>query len=188
MVVCLSCLQRGPNKVPVYALVAITVIALIFIFIGQVNTLGPVVTMPFMLTYAAVDYAYFALAMSFDRRSARDIAAHFPHHGELDTAAYTDDPDAKLIQANGGSTPTSPAHAYGTIDAKTKASGNIDGLFSDADQLSQRRDPHGPTGSATNHDLADVVGDPELVEGFQKSKSKGSSFSVSNQAVIIGVI
>ncbi len=28
--------------------------------------------MPFMLTYAAVDYAYFALAMSFDKRNARE--------------------------------------------------------------------------------------------------------------------
>lgn len=28
--------------------------------------------MPFMLTYAAVDYTYFALAMSFDKRSKRE--------------------------------------------------------------------------------------------------------------------
>ena len=34
------------------------------------NTLGPLVTMPFMLTYAAVDYAYFALAMSYDKKKA----------------------------------------------------------------------------------------------------------------------
>ena len=42
------------------------------IFLSQVNTLGPIVTMPFMLTYAAVDYAYFSLAMSFDKRKARE--------------------------------------------------------------------------------------------------------------------
>ena len=36
------------------------------------NTLGPIVTMPFMLTYAAVDYAYFVLAMTFDKQKLRD--------------------------------------------------------------------------------------------------------------------
>ena len=29
-------------------------------------------TMPFMLTYAAVDYAYFCLAMSYDKKRARE--------------------------------------------------------------------------------------------------------------------
>lgn len=55
-----------------FALIVITVITLIFILIGDVNTLGPIVTMPFMLTYAFVDYAYFALAMSFDQQKARE--------------------------------------------------------------------------------------------------------------------
>ncbi|CAD5110686.1 DgyrCDS61 [Dimorphilus gyrociliatus] len=64
--------KRGANKVPVYALVVVTLVTLLFIFIGNVNTLGPIVTMPFMLTYAAVDYTYFALAMSFDKRSKRE--------------------------------------------------------------------------------------------------------------------
>lgn len=64
--------QRGPNKVPVFGLIVVTLISLIFILIGQVNTLGPIVTMPFMLTYAAVDYAYFSLAMSYDVKSRRE--------------------------------------------------------------------------------------------------------------------
>ena len=67
-----SCLQRGPNKVPVFALILVTVTSLLFVFIGKVNTLGPIVTMPFMLTYAAVDYAYFVLAMTFDKQKLRD--------------------------------------------------------------------------------------------------------------------
>ena len=29
--------------------------------------------MPFMITYCLVDYAYFSLAMSFDRRKAREL-------------------------------------------------------------------------------------------------------------------
>lgn len=52
-----------------------TVVALVtitFIIIGQINTLGPVVTMPFLLTYAAVDYSYFALAQTFDMHIKRE--------------------------------------------------------------------------------------------------------------------
>lgn len=65
-------LQRGPNKVPVYALVVITLVGLLFICIGDVNSLAPVVTTAFLLTYAAVDYSYFALAMSYDKRQERE--------------------------------------------------------------------------------------------------------------------
>ncbi len=64
-------LQRGPNKLPIYSMLAIALIGILFVFIGDMNTLGPVVTMPFMITYAAVDYAYFALAVSYDRVSKR---------------------------------------------------------------------------------------------------------------------
>ncbi|KAK7092153.1 hypothetical protein V1264_009749 [Littorina saxatilis] len=63
---------RGPNKVPVLALVVITLVVLLFICIGDVNSLAPVVTTAFMLTYAAIDYSYFALAMSYDRRQERE--------------------------------------------------------------------------------------------------------------------
>ncbi|PVD31876.1 hypothetical protein C0Q70_07300 [Pomacea canaliculata] len=63
---------RGPNKVPVYALVVITLVGLLFICIGDVNSLAPVVTTAFLLTYAAVDYSYFALAMSYDKRQERE--------------------------------------------------------------------------------------------------------------------
>ncbi|XP_018330556.1 solute carrier family 12 member 8 isoform X1 [Agrilus planipennis] len=57
---------RGPNKVPLYALAVTATVTLTFILIGEINTLAPVVTMPFLLTYASIDYAYFALAQTFD--------------------------------------------------------------------------------------------------------------------------
>ncbi|XP_041361289.1 solute carrier family 12 member 8-like [Gigantopelta aegis] len=63
---------RGPNKVPVYALIVITIVVLLFICVGNVNTLAPVVTTAFMITYAAIDYSYFVLAMSYDRRQERE--------------------------------------------------------------------------------------------------------------------
>ncbi|XP_051158818.1 solute carrier family 12 member 8 [Leptopilina boulardi] len=70
----ISCLQRGkgPNKVPIYAMLVVAVITLAFIIKGQINTLAPIVTMPFLLTYACMDYAYFALAQTFDLRHSRE--------------------------------------------------------------------------------------------------------------------
>ncbi|XP_033099424.1 solute carrier family 12 member 8-like isoform X1 [Anneissia japonica] len=59
---------KGPNKEPVIAQLLVCFVAILFIFVGHVNQLGPIVTMPFMLTYAGVDYAYFALAMSYDKK------------------------------------------------------------------------------------------------------------------------
>ena len=47
-------------------------VTLIFISVGQLNTLAPIVTMPFLMTYAAIDYAYFALAQSFNIQQARE--------------------------------------------------------------------------------------------------------------------
>ena len=57
---------------PVQALVVITLVVLLFICVGDVNSLAPVVTTSFMLTYAAIDYSYFALAMSYDKRQERE--------------------------------------------------------------------------------------------------------------------
>ncbi|XP_062580263.1 solute carrier family 12 member 8-like [Saccostrea cucullata] len=64
---------RGPNKVPIYALILITLVTLLFIFVGDVNSLAPIVTTAFMMTYAAIDYAYFALAMSYDKHQENEL-------------------------------------------------------------------------------------------------------------------
>jgi Ca2+/Na+ antiporter len=58
----------------------VATVTLTFILMGQINTLAPVVTMPFLLTYAAIDYSYFALAQTFDiqlRREERFRAQDF---------------------------------------------------------------------------------------------------------------
>ncbi|XP_050446468.1 solute carrier family 12 member 8 isoform X2 [Cataglyphis hispanica] len=70
----MRCLQRGrgPNKVPIYAMLVVAMVTLTFIITGQINTLAPIVTMPFLLTYACLDYAYFALAQTFDLRHTRE--------------------------------------------------------------------------------------------------------------------
>ncbi|XP_057655206.1 solute carrier family 12 member 8 isoform X2 [Diorhabda carinulata] len=69
---------RGPNKVPLYSMAVVAVVTFTFIFIGEINTLAPIVTMPFLLTYACIDYAYFALAQSFDIQHQREQRFHRP--------------------------------------------------------------------------------------------------------------
>ena len=69
----LTLFQRGPNKVPINALVVITLVVLLFVLVGDVNTLAPIVTTAFMMCYTAINYAYFALAMSYDKRQERDL-------------------------------------------------------------------------------------------------------------------
>lgn len=63
-----------------YAMAVVATVTLTFILVGEINTLAPVVTMPFLLTYAAIDYSYFALAQTFDiqlRREERFRAQDF---------------------------------------------------------------------------------------------------------------
>lgn len=67
----------------------VAIVTFTFILIGEINTLAPIVTMPFLLTYACTDYAYFSLAQMFDIQHQREQRFHRPrvHH------AYSDDSD-----------------------------------------------------------------------------------------------
>lgn len=47
-------------------------VTIAFIIVGDINTLAPIVTMPFLLTYACIDYSYFALAQTFDIQMKRE--------------------------------------------------------------------------------------------------------------------
>lgn len=49
-----------------------------FILVGNINTLAPIVTMPYLLTYACIDYSYFALAQTFDLQHQREERFHRP--------------------------------------------------------------------------------------------------------------
>lgn len=63
---------KGPNKVPLNAMGVVAIIIISFIVVGDINSLAPVVTMPFLLTYACIDYSYFALAQTFDIQTKRE--------------------------------------------------------------------------------------------------------------------
>lgn len=63
---------RGPNKVPLNSMGITAIIIIAFIMVGDINKLAPIVTMPFLLTYACIDYSYFALAQTFDIQTKRE--------------------------------------------------------------------------------------------------------------------
>lgn len=45
---------------------------LTFVMLGGINVLAPIVTIPYLLTYATIEYAYFSMAMTFDLQISRE--------------------------------------------------------------------------------------------------------------------
>ncbi|KAJ8322295.1 hypothetical protein KUTeg_000766 [Tegillarca granosa] len=131
---------RGPNKVPVYALILVTLVVLLFIFVGDVNTLAPIVTTAFMFTYAAINYSYFALAMSYDKRQEKELK-YVPSKEQF-IKPKTKEPNGVV--------------GYGAVvsrpqDSFQKLAGDLDKLF--PERLTQRGQHHlvrhGSTSSVT---------------------------------------
>ncbi|KAK9718978.1 Amino acid permease [Popillia japonica] len=85
---------RGPNKVPLYALAVVAIVTLTFILIGEINTLAPVVTMPYLLTYACIDYSYFALAQTHDVQHQREQRFYAPKSTQQAIEPESNDLDA----------------------------------------------------------------------------------------------
>ncbi|KAH9492017.1 hypothetical protein Btru_029679 [Bulinus truncatus] len=123
---------HGPNKVPIFSLICITLVTLIFICVGDVNSLAPVVTTAFLLTYAAVDYSYFVLAMSYDKRRMREerfrVGADDKKEDEKHIA---DSPSPKGIPQTGKSLDVSK-----NKDSLEKFASDLDKLF--PERLTQR--------------------------------------------------
>lgn len=57
---------HGPNKSPLYATIVVTIVTFLFIFAGELNTLAKMSTIPYLITYAFVNYSYVHLAMTYD--------------------------------------------------------------------------------------------------------------------------
>ena len=49
----------------------ISVFTLVFILIGDMNRLATLATMPFLITYGAIEYSYFALSQQFEMNQKR---------------------------------------------------------------------------------------------------------------------
>ncbi|KAI9590693.1 solute carrier family 12 member 8 [Glossina fuscipes] len=92
---------RGPNKVPLYSMAVVALVTVTFIIVGDINFLAPIVTMPFLLTYACIDYSYFALAQTFDIQEQREerfrIQASSPSYESRRYGAMPEGSDLDLL-------------------------------------------------------------------------------------------
>ncbi|KAL3993804.1 Amino acid permease family protein [Acanthocheilonema viteae] len=66
---------HGANKSPLRASIVMILIAIIFVLLGDLNQLAILSTMPFLITYAFVNYSYVSLAMSYDLQAVNKLAA-----------------------------------------------------------------------------------------------------------------
>ncbi len=67
------------------ALLVISGLTLFFIGVGEMNRLATLATMPFLITYGVIEYAYFALCMQFDLNQRR--LARYRAHGIAQVSA-----------------------------------------------------------------------------------------------------
>lgn len=86
----------------------VAIVTVSFIIVGDINFLAPIVTMPFLLTYACIDYSYFALAQTFDIQEQRE--------------------ERFRIQA---SSPSYETRRYGAAQTPGQESNDLDLLFPD---------------------------------------------------------
>uniref|UniRef100_A0A914EHC8 Amino acid permease/ SLC12A domain-containing protein n=1 Tax=Acrobeloides nanus TaxID=290746 RepID=A0A914EHC8_9BILA len=63
---------EGPNKNPVRAAMVLMGVAIVFALLGDLNQLAILSTMPFLITYGFVNYAYVSLAMSYDLKAVHE--------------------------------------------------------------------------------------------------------------------
>ncbi|KAL3308944.1 hypothetical protein Ciccas_012517 [Cichlidogyrus casuarinus] len=80
----------GDSKVPVAALFCLGLISILCVLFGNVNLLGPFVTIPFLATYTCLSYSYFCLAMTYDQKLKRDRAYEQATSKMSNTREYTD--------------------------------------------------------------------------------------------------
>ena len=82
----------------------IAFIAILFILIGKLNTLATIVTMPFLLTYIVINYAYFALAMSYELKQKQKQKAE-QEKDNYRLPAYLSKKSEKNLSSNGRKDP-----------------------------------------------------------------------------------
>ncbi|KAK6103935.1 Amino acid permease family protein [Brugia pahangi] len=87
---------QGANKSPLRASLAMMLIAIIFVLFDDLNQLAILSTMPFLITYAFVNYSYVSLAMSYDLQNVNKLNAttKYGSMGHLKDATVDDGDDS----------------------------------------------------------------------------------------------
>lgn len=97
---------KGPNKVPVASMLLFSLVTLVFVMVGNINQLAPIVTIPFLVTYASVECAYFSMAKTYQmqkqRRDKLDQRPAIPSNRQYAAEVATP-------------LPGSPTHHYGPV-------------------------------------------------------------------------
>lgn len=155
----------GPNKVPIFALVLLTLVALLFVLVGDVNTLAPIVTTAFMMSYTAINYSYFALAMSYDKQQARELR-------------YGDDQKASKKCAD-------VSQGYGSI-GKTESTcrDSFQNIGMDLDKLFPERLTHRGQRHMVPHDESGLPIEADF-DATQRSKSMDNISQVSDASQVL---
>ncbi|GFU96243.1 solute carrier family 12 member 8 [Trichonephila clavipes] len=154
---------KGPNKVPIYSLILFASVTFIFVLVGSINTLAPIVTIPFLLTYASVEYAYFSLAMTFDIQKKRE--ERYAEQG-LQSPSF-------VIDHNSGQ----GRMAYGSTK-ENKADADLDELFPE-------RVPHHKRGLVREGSSISIsatdspVTSPDEHSSIRSAESRNSQISIT---------
>lgn len=62
----------GASKIPLRAILVVGLIALVFILVGDLKTISPIITISFMFVYAVTCYANFTLSKSYHMRRRKE--------------------------------------------------------------------------------------------------------------------
>ncbi|KAM3720057.1 Solute carrier family 12 member [Dirofilaria immitis] len=89
---------QGANKTPLRACLVMMIIAVSFVLLDNLNQLAILSTMPFLITYAFVNYSYVSLAMSYDLQTVNKINANtkYGSTGHLKDATSSREKDVDL--------------------------------------------------------------------------------------------
>ena len=68
-------LQWERFQTPVLSVAVVTLLALLLVLIGRINFLAPVITTSHFVTFATINYAYFALSTTYKRQVNRELTA-----------------------------------------------------------------------------------------------------------------
>ena len=141
-----------------------TVLSLLFVLVGDLNRLAIMSTIPFLLTYAAVNYAYVSLAMTYDIQMQR-------------LARFQTNSKHILFVHCSGQPRSKTAADYGAIDSSRN---DLDALFPERQGLSIVKAPNEEV-------FVDQNDHEKLIDGViveRKERNETCSFPDNKPAII----